>query len=743
MEALSVLILPATCILIFDLLQCGKRDFTENLTRTILTYEVLILLMANLLSVGSHLNRNCVFLFWFACGLVTVAIGFLRYGKAYPAGAGRLGKMITGLPGEFRKLSLLEKGMFLSGGVLVLVLLVGALFTVPYNYDSMTYHLARIGYWIDHGNVNYYVTNIDRQLFSPVLAEYNLLPVMLLTGSDILLNLQQFLFMLLAAYYIFKIAEMIGTKRIFAVFASFAYLTMPLTITQAVTTQNDLSAGLFFLLFLYELLWFVQKDRLTENLLPLGRREKGTGIGKKEHKSNALFAEKCIRTGMCVGFAFLMKVSVCASLVMFMPWLLVVCVRRRDRLVSLLQAGMLAGAAMLVTVSETLIRTYQACGSLIAETTSGDIMVATKNVSYIIVNILKNYSLLITQHFWTWLNGFVYRIAIRVGALLHVEVNNIAISYHGFDFITYLNTGDDMYSHDRTSSAFVSYLALAAGVMLVIAIVRLVYAEIMRKAEKIGKSGKVGKSRKQNTNALPFLGRKVSVGFVISAWLSFGFIMALLRWQPWGSRLMYPALTVTVIASAHMLDVFCEKLKKKEIVLLPLALLSILLCISPLQYNMQEAVHYLEDGCKNRIAHYFVHNDRSDAYEELMEEARRIGAKDVAVVISGDGYDYPLWKMFHDSYPEATLRHILVDDSRMAAVQTTLKGANIDGRNAKGPAKTMDAPDCILWVERGLLETSQKLDYFGKTYECVFVSDSEKAPDALLVPCETVEDEEE
>ena len=711
--------------MLFALMQCRKKEFAENLTRTILLYEALIVLMANLLSIGSHLSRGCVFLFWLLILGITVAIGLSQYGKTYLTFPVKSVRAACGkLPRYMKKCSLLERFMFLAGALLVLVLLVGALFTVPYNYDSMTYHLSRIGYWIDHGNVNYYVTNIDRQLFSPVLAEYNLLPVMLLTGSDVLLNLQQFLFMLLAAYYIFKIAEMIGTKRIFAVFASFAYLTMPLTITQAVTTQNDLSAGLFFLLFLYELLWFIQKDRLAENLLPLGRSEKNT---------NAVFAEKCIRIGMCVGFAFLMKVSVCASMIMFMPWLLVVCIRRKDRLSSLLQAGMLAGAAMLVTVSETLIRTYQACGSLIAETTSGNIMVATKNVSYIIVNILKNYSLLITQHLWTWLNGFVYRIAIRVGALLHVEVNNIAISYHGFDFITYLNTGDDMYSHDRTSSAFVSYLALAAGVMLVIAIVRLFHAEILRKS---GKAGKVGKSRKQKTNAHPFLGRKISIGFVVSAWLGFGFIMALLRWQPWGSRLMYPALTVTVIASAHMLDVFCERLQKKEMVLLPLALLSLLLCLSPLSYNMQEAKSYLADGCKDRTAHYFVHNDRSKAYEQLMEEARRIGAKDVAVVISGDGYDYPLWKMFHDSYPEATLRHILVDDSRMVAVQTTLKGTNIDGRNAKGPAKTMDVPDCILWVERGLLEIGQKLDYFGKTYECVFVSDSEKAPDALLVPCE-------
>lgn len=709
MEALTVLIIPIACICIFKALQQRSRDAADNLAKTVFLYEALILLMANLLSIGSHLNRVSVFLFWSVCALAAQGLNIFyrkrKRAQAPEAGMQTDAKDQEKLLQKIKSLSWTEKSMLILAGLLVLVLFLGALFTVPYNYDSMTYHLARIGYWLDHGNVNYYVTNVDRQLFSPVLAEYNLLAIMALTGNDMLLNLQQFIFMLLTAYYLYRVTRMLGTGRAFSIFAAFAYLTMPLTITQAVTTQNDLSAGLFFVLFLYELLWFIQKDRLDSSLFPAD-------------KENRLL-EKSVCIGACVGFAYLMKVSVCASMVMFMPWLLVVCFRRRDRITSLLQAAAAAGAALLAVILETLIRTYAACGSFIAETTSGDIMVATKNVSYIIVNILKNYSLLITQHFWTALNGFVYRIAIRVGALLHVEVNNIAISYHGFDFITYLNTGDDMYSHDRTSSAFVSYLALAAGVMLVIALVRH-FAMLWR--------------RRQGGARGPFAGRRLSYGFVISAWLGFGFIMALLRWQPWGSRLMYPALTVTVAASAHIADVFCERLKRKGIVLAPLIMLSVLLCLRPLAYNMQEACDYLADGCRDRTQHYFVHNDRRSAYAQLIEKCREIGAEDIAVVISGDGYDYPLWKMFHDSYPEASLRHILVDDEKMTAVETTLRGVHTPGIDAQGRLQAQEsAPDCILWVERGLLEEGETLDYFGVPYVCCFVADSDKAPDALLV----------
>lgn len=157
--------------------------------------------------------------------------------------------------------------------------------------------------------------------------------------------------------------------------------------------------------------------------------------------------------------------------------------------------------------------------------------------------------MLITQHFWTALNGFIYRIAIHVGALLHVEVNNIAISFHGFDFITYLNTGDDMYSHDRTSSAFAAYFALLAGILLVLCVIGLLVRQWKRKNQT-----------QQTVQAADE--QKLSYGFIVSAWLSFGFMMALLRWQPWGSRLLYPSLAMMIPAGAHILDHVLRKNKK-------------------------------------------------------------------------------------------------------------------------------------------------------------------------------------
>ncbi|MBE5881071.1 MAG: glycosyltransferase family 39 protein [Lachnospiraceae bacterium] len=677
-----ILVFPAALAAILYYFYQNGEEPAKALGKAILIFEAFVVLFTNVLSIGSSLNRWSVLIAWVLVIAVFTALGLKKHGKSYV-------KPKRGQVFDQSLLTMTERSLLVIGLVLLGVLLVGALFTVPYNYDSMTYHLARIGYWIDHGNVNYYLTNIDRQLYSPVLSEYNMLHMMLLSGNDLWLNLHQYMCMLIAAFYFYKVARMLGTDRGFSIFGVFIFVTMPLTITQSLTTQNDLSATMWYVLFLYYLLWFVKAPKLS--------------FAKETRRE---LIENLICVAACVGFAFLMKVSVCASMIFFMPWVVVCCIRRKDKIKDLLLCAVTAGGVLVVTVSETLVRTYLACGSFIADTTSGDIMVATKNVSYIIVNILKNFSLLITQHLWTWINGFIYRIAISVGALLKVEVNNIAIAFHGFDFITYLNTGDDMYSHDRTSSAFAAYFALLAGVLLVVALV-ICIVRLLR-AKSLAKKG-TGKQLKEPMN--------ISYGFVVSAWLGFGFIMALLRWQPWGSRLMYPALAVTVIAGVHILGAFCGTFKRKGLIILPLAVLSFILCLKPLEYNMQQAKDYVASGCEKRAKFYFENNKRYYTYRRLLKQVKAMKAKDVAVVISGDGYDYPLWKIFHDSYPKATLRHIHVDDTNMVLQE----------------AETDKEPDCILWIERGRLEVGDTLDYAGTTYVCVYVDASEKAPDSLLI----------
>lgn len=670
-----LLILPAVIIAFYKYFKCKTKETAEALARTVLIFELLLLVINNLFSAFHILNRYMVFFSW----LLVFFVVMVLYGreKGMPDFLIKESDGLHQVPlprgeknaegGEVSSVSMEKALRIIMLGILFILsvtLFIGAIFTVPYNYDSMSYHLARIGYWIDHQSVAHYVCNIDRQIYSPVLAEYNLLHIMLLGGNDTFVNFLQYISMFAASYFIYESTKKLGTNRTFSLFAAFVFMMMPLTISQSITTQNDLFVTVFFAIFIYKLVEVIKWDKIM-----LDRQQMLT----------------IVMLGLTVAFAYLAKTSVCASMLFFMPWLLIVRLKKKDKPLKLLGSAGIAAVSIALPVSETWIRTYRSSGSFMTDTASGDIMVATKNVSYIVVNILKNFSLLITQNFYRGLNGFVYRIAIGTGQLLGVEVNNETIAFHGFDFLRHMNMGEDMYSHDKTPSAFAAYLAVLGGVLLVVLLVRLV---IKRK--------KLEKETKRQWG--------LSLGFALSAWLSFGFIMALLRWQPWGTRLMYPALAITVIMSVNLLWLFLKNLKAgiRNTVLALLIGLCTLLAVPSVTYNMSQAGNFLKNGCEDRLSYYFAYNQRRASYEELLAHAREEGVTDIGLIISGDGYDYPLWLMFHDEYPEGKLRHIIAGEENV---------------------QSQDAPDAILMVERDTLSLGDVYEYGGEIYVCTYVNE--------------------
>ncbi|MBR4760520.1 MAG: hypothetical protein IK078_10300, partial [Lachnospiraceae bacterium] len=266
-----IILLPLAFYGIYEKLHQKCNSCSTSLAGSLLIYEGIVLLLANVLSIGSHLNAATASVAWLliVLGLYSFPRPDDEKGLILPLLKdrwNRIRKWCSDFPGKCKGIlqdcNPMEKILLALCCLLCLILLFLALLTPPSNYDSMTYHLARVAHWIDNGSVNYYLTNIDRQLFSPVLSEYNLLFMMLLSGTDALLAMQQYLGMLLTAYFLFQILQRIGTSRVFSLFGVFMYLSMPLTISQAITTQNDLGALLWYAIFLYYLLDFLAIPRL-------------------------------------------------------------------------------------------------------------------------------------------------------------------------------------------------------------------------------------------------------------------------------------------------------------------------------------------------------------------------------------------------------------------------------------------------------------------------------------------------
>lgn len=125
------------------------------------------------------------------------------------------------------------------GGLLLVELLI-ALLAEPNNFDSQTYHLPKVEHWVARGGLDFWPTAIHRQVTIPPGAEYLLLHLRLFTGGDALHHLVQWaagVGVLLAAT---RITAQLGGGRRAQLLTAFVLATTPMVALQATSTQTDL-----------------------------------------------------------------------------------------------------------------------------------------------------------------------------------------------------------------------------------------------------------------------------------------------------------------------------------------------------------------------------------------------------------------------------------------------------------------------------------------------------------------------
>jgi hypothetical protein len=141
----------------------------------------------------------------------------------------------------------------LTCGIAGLLLAIG-LTAPPTTYDAHTYHLPRVYHWIKQSSVDFYATANSRQNYMQPLAEYAILHLRLLTGSDRLFNLVQWLGFLASLGLVSLLARECGLTRRGQLLATAIAATIPMAILQATSCQNDLFAASFCLALTYGLI---------------------------------------------------------------------------------------------------------------------------------------------------------------------------------------------------------------------------------------------------------------------------------------------------------------------------------------------------------------------------------------------------------------------------------------------------------------------------------------------------------
>ncbi len=256
----------------------GKNNFSgiaKTVIKTTLIFSGILFLVTELLSGFHSLNLFSLAIFWGTFNVILIALLLRNQGKV------TLQLMVQKIKFYYQNLLLKEK--LLIGVLLILLclLLAQGLLYPPNNWDSLTYHMSRIMYWIGNESVDYFPTHILRHLYQPPFAEYFILNINLLNGNDFLSNSVELFFLIQCLVVVYALLSMFQTTRLLKLLALFLVITIPAVELQSTTTKNDIVCAFFVLSSLFFSLKIFKNNSLNSTVffglsIGLGFITKGT-----------------------------------------------------------------------------------------------------------------------------------------------------------------------------------------------------------------------------------------------------------------------------------------------------------------------------------------------------------------------------------------------------------------------------------------------------------------------------------
>ena len=481
---------------------------------------------------------------------------------------------------------------------------------VPNNWDSMTYHLARVANWIQNASVQYYPTNIPRQLYYSGFTEYFILHICLLFKNDQFVNLVQWFGYIISALMIYKIARKMNVRRMTSVFSALLFLMCPLAIAESVTTQVDLMASMWVLIFAYFVLL------IGESSHPLWQKE------------NIILVAFCASS---VGFSWLTKASVCFMMLPFLLWLFIRCLKNKENLSSILKSTLMALGIIVLLASPGFVRNYKSTGDIFAfEKMAGDLLIKTINPKLLLLNTCKNLTMEMAGKEET---DSVWHATMSLAERIGVDIENPEISANqGFAEGRGCTKN---YHHDRAGA---SVLITVAGFSVLFG--GIAFGVIHLKKKEMRTRG--GYS-----------------GYLLTTFFAAGIMFVCIRWQPWGNRLLLPTLPMLCILTGYIVD----SLSNNSIKIIIISIILLLMCPDAYESVKKQKSDYADFvwAGEDRFDLYFSNRkDNKDIYKAIIEEIHTMNVGEIGLLLSGDTYEYPLWVALKDKDTE--LHHVVLED---------------------------------------------------------------------------------
>lgn len=584
-------------LVLYQIVRSNQKCISDIGARSVIIWNIWSFMIVEVLSSLRLLTRQMVFTCWGIFDFVLFLL-LIRTTKSTCFWKTIRHKMNENI----RKMSLLKwyHMILIITGTIVLVF---ALFTVPYNWDSMTYHLPRITHWAQNQSVSHYAANDVRQLASPVLAEFiNLQVYLYLDKRDFLFNMLQAVSYLVDAWFIYVISRKIGVNDKLSSLSVFLFMTMPIAFGEALNTQVDLFSTLWLLIFVSYFIDLFEIDSI--------RADKETII-------------KVISMALCVSLGYLSKPSVNIGMALLLVFLLVKCLCRHDKWSELLKLFLIAFPFVFLLLVPEGIRNYQTFLRLSDPAVGARQLIGTLRPNYIIVNIIKNFAHNFPSIYCYNSEEFIAQIVSVVAVMLGVELNSPTISEDGLEYVL---REPPVYGHDTATNPVILILAIVCFIACLIHI---------KKRKSIGNR------------------------YSIYSMVLFVVFCGVVRWEPYVVRYMLPYLALLCPMVGYQL--YEMEFGDRKYIERAFVTITYYLCITTLCSLVLYHYECIPQKGQERITGYFV--DDKGMYPEytwVFSTLKEDGCQTMGLKVSSLNFEYPMWKL--SKYTMDRIENVLVEN---------------------------------------------------------------------------------
>jgi 4-amino-4-deoxy-L-arabinose transferase-like glycosyltransferase len=244
-------LLPLTALIALTYCIAGPTSWRGAFLRALTVFGAATVLITEMLSSMGAVRAGPVAFSWAVIAVTASAVGWKRKAR---------------LP-QLQWPGWINAAMIAASAGIIGVVLVTAIASAPNSTDAMTYHLPRIIYWIQAGNVAFFPTPYLNQLMLQPMAEYLMLHTYLLSGGDALVNLVQWIGCAGSIVGVSLISRSLGAgvrgQAISALFCA----TLPNGILQASGAKNDYVLALWLVVMAWLGFEWAARRRLDDLLL--------------------------------------------------------------------------------------------------------------------------------------------------------------------------------------------------------------------------------------------------------------------------------------------------------------------------------------------------------------------------------------------------------------------------------------------------------------------------------------------